>query len=319
MTLPLRESVTVTAGARLHFGLCALAPEWSGAGVTIEAPVTRVTVSRTDGKAEFLAVESEVDRLRAAAVEIAGDRPLRAELLTSPPAHSGLGSGTQIALAAATATARLFGEPDPIAGPLFESLGRANRSRLGAAGFQSGGMLLDPQGAVAAAHGTGVRSVALPAEWRWVVVIPKQGGGMTGSEEAAALRRMPEMTRPFSGGLRRMVLQSLPIAAGLGETPPDPVLFARVLADYGMRVGKHFAPLQGGVFASPAIREWAADRKDRNLPPPAQSSWGPTACAVFGHSDVAEAEARRVRQLLGDEVKVLVTATRNRGATFKER
>ncbi|MFH5804099.1 hypothetical protein [Alienimonas sp. DA493] len=319
MTQFARQSVTVTAGARLHFGLCALAPEWSGAGVTVEAPVTRVTIAATDGPAEFVAPEGEEERLRAAVRAIAGDAPVRAELLACPPAHSGLGSGTQIALAAATATARLLGEPDPVAGPLFEQLGRANRSRLGAAGFLSGGMLLDPLGAIGAAQGTAVRCVQLPAEWRWVIVLPAEGGGVSGEEEAAALRRMPPMSRPFSGGLRRMILQSLPLAAGLGERPPNAVLFARILGDYGMRVGKHFASLQGGVFVSPAVREWAADRKDRNLPPPAQSSWGPAACSVFGSAELAEAEARRVRSLLGDAVTVLVTATRNRGADFKER
>ncbi len=267
MTAPALRSVTVTAGARLHFGLCTLDPEWGGAGVTVEEPATRVAVSVTNGAAEFLAPPDERSRLQAAAAAVALDRPVRAELLSAPPAHAGLGSGTQIALATATATARLFGQPDPLAGPLFESLGRANRSRLGAAGFRSGGLLLDPTGKLAEAKGTGVRSVPLPPEWRWMIVVPHRGGGITGAEEASALKRLPDMTRPFSGGLRRMILQSLPLAAGLGEKPASARLFARILGDYGARVGRHFAPLQGGVFASPAVREWAADRKDRRLPP----------------------------------------------------
>ena len=311
------RTVTVTAGARLHFGLCSLAPEWGGAGVTIAAPVTRVEVAEIDGPAEFHAPPGEEGRLRAAVEAIAGERAVRAELLTCPPAHVGLGSGTQIALAAATATARLLGEPDPLAGPLFERLGRANRSRLGDAGFRSGGLLLDPFGALAAAAGTGVRSVALPAEWRWVVVVPHDGPGISGGEEAAALRRLPPMSRPETGGLRRMIFQSFPLAAGLGEVAPDATLFARVLGDYGLRVGRHFAPLQGGVFASPAVRLWAKDREERGFPPPAQSSWGPTACTVFGRPEIAEAEAEHLRRLLGEEATVIVTATRNRGATFR--
>ena len=313
------RTVTVTAGARLHFGLCALGPVWGGAGVTVAAPVTRVEVAATDGPAEFRAPPGEAGRLRAAVTAVTGDRPVRAELLTAPPAHVGLGSGTQIALAAATAAARLLGEPDPEAGPLFERLGRGHRSRLGAAGFRSGGLLLDAYGRLAAEQGVGVRSLPLPAAWRWVIVTPTAGGGVTGGDEAAALQGLPEFPRPFTNGLRRLITQGLPLAAGEGEAPASAALFARILGDYGTRVGRRFAGLQGGVFASPAVRLWARDRAARGLPAPVQSSWGPTACTLFAAAAMAEAEAEQVRRLLGEAATVTVTPTRNRGAAVQER
>ena len=321
------NSVTITAGARLHFGLCSLAPLWAGVGAYVFDPATRLTVARGEPGGGIAVTTDDgvppgaADRARAAVAAVRADADVRLTLHAAPPSHCGFGSGTQLMLAAATAAARLLGEFDPDPRELAAALGRAGRSRLGAAGFRSGGLLLDPFGAAAAAEGVGVRSVALPTDWRWVIVTPSETGAVAGPEEVAALAALPALPRPTENGLRRMIRESLPVAVGRAgpDTAPDAALFARVIGDYGARVGRHFAPVQGGVFASAAVRLWAADRRDRGLPPPVQSSWGPAACAVCADTGEADAEADEVRRLLGDAATVAVTATRNGGATIQER
>ena len=312
------RSVTVTTGARLHFGLCSLAPSWGGCGVMLEEPQTRVTASLADESA----VLAPTFCAGTAAAAVRAVRPpgagVRVEVEAAAPRHAGFGSGTQLTVAAATAVARLFGEPDPVPEELAVALGRGNRSRLGAAGFRSGGLLLDPLGAIAAARGDGVRSVTLPADWRWVVVRPRAANPVAGAAEAQSLAALPPMPRPVVAGLRRIVREILPLAAGAGPAPADAALLARVLGDYGARVGAHFAEIQGGTFASPAVRRWAADRADRGDPPPVQSSWGPTAAVPHASVASAAAEAEHVAALLGDAAEVTVAATRRRGASVVE-
>ena len=242
---------------------------------------------------------------------------VRLEIETVAPLHGGFGAGTQLTVACATAVARLFGGPDPVPESLAVRLGRGARSRLGAAGFRSGGLLLDPLGALAARRGDGVRSVILPAEWRWLVVHPRGPAALSGEAEGRALAELPAMSAPRVSGLRRIVRDILPLAAGVGG-PPDAALLARALGDYGNRVGRHFAAVQGGTYAHPCVREWAADRRGRGAPAPVQSSWGPTAAALHPTADTAAAEADHLAGLLGDAATVFVTPTRRRGADVTE-
>ena len=312
------HAVTVTTGARLHFGLCSHAPSWGGAGVMVEQPATRVTATRADESVlvgPTRCVEKAAEAVRLVRPHGAG---VRVEIETAAPLHGGFGAGTQLTNAAALAITRLFDEPDPVPEELAATLNRGARSRLGAAGFRSGGLLLDPLGALAARRGDGVRSVMLPAEWRWLVVHPKGSSGVSGQSEADALASLPAMTAPRVGGLRRIVRDILPLAAGAGGAAPDAALLARALGDYGARVGRHFAPAQGGVYAHPCVREWAADRAGRGAPAPVQSSWGPTAAVLHPSEETAAAEADHLATLLGGAATVFVTATRRRGADVVE-
>ena len=313
--------VTVTAGARLHFGLCSLSPLWGGAGVMVEEPATRVAAVR----AAVASVHAPTPILEKARSAVEAVRPpgvgVRVEVHACPVPHAGFGSGTQVSLAVATAVTRLLDLPDPDPATLAGKLDRGGRSRLGTAGFRSGGLLLDPLGAAGAARGDGVRSVQLPADWRWVVVSPRNAAGkvagvISGGAEADALASL-SMPLSQSGGLRRMVEMAFPLAAGGEEEPPDARLLARIIGDYGTRVGGVFAGVQGGVFAADPVRAWAEDRAIRGLPAPAQSSWGPTACTLAADPAEAAAEVMRARTLLGDTANVFATPTRNRGADVR--
>ena len=74
--------------------------------------------------------------------ETAAGHPLRVVLHRAAPAHCGLGSGTQLALALGSAFADAHGlKLDSRS--LAAMLGRGERSGIGIAGFEHGGLLLD--------------------------------------------------------------------------------------------------------------------------------------------------------------------------------
>ena len=297
------RTVTVTTGSRLHFGLSSPAPHWGGAGAMIDEP--RTVVRATPGHGiDVHAPPHERERMRRVADLFLGDDPgVRMELLQSPPPHAGFGSGTQVAVATAAAVCRVLGKP--FSEEDAARTGRGRRSRLGTAGFFRGGLLFD------AGHGgEPVASVPAPDDWRAVVVTPDDGDAVAGSAEQAALDDLPPYPAALAARLRSLAETELPRAV----REANPPAFTRLLGEYGTLVGRHFAPLQGGVFASAAIREWADRRIAAGLCPPVQSSWGPTACVVCGADD-AERVADETRNVCGGGVRVV--RFRNRRAEVR--
>ena len=293
-------TVTVATGARLHFGLSSLAPAWGGIGAMIDEPRTVVRATRAD-RIEVDAPPGPRDRMaKVAAAFVPAGQAVRLELLAAPPPHAGFGSGTQLAVATAAAVCRLFDRPFGLADA--GRTGRGCRSRLGTAGFFTGGLLFD------AGHGgEPVRRVSVPDDWRAVLVTPRDGEMVAGPQEGAALRELPAYPPDLTRRLRGLSLRGLPAAV----RRDDLATFARLLGEYGTLVGRHFAPLQGGVHASPAVRRWAEHRR---AGVPVQSSWGPSACVVCRAADADDAAAE-AREVCGSGVRVV--AFPNEGATVR--
>ena len=96
--------VTVTVPARLHLGLLdlhgGLGRRFGSLGVALEGPRTRLTAVPAPGIEVEGPDRQRVARYAAAmAAQIGYDGGLRIEVEESVPAHNGLGSGTQLALA----------------------------------------------------------------------------------------------------------------------------------------------------------------------------------------------------------------------------
>ncbi len=155
-------SVEATTGARLHFGLLCRdkgsAWHYGGVGMMVSSPGWRVRVSVAQAD-EVVTANGEVDEAAARADSVVKQcraflpelAPLRVELLESSPLHSGLGAGTQLALAVASAARLLAGNPQgDSTTALAQRLNRVRRSAIGTAGFERGGFLVD--------HGQPVRA-----------------------------------------------------------------------------------------------------------------------------------------------------------------
>ena len=260
----------------------------------IDGPVTCVRLSRA---AETNVQGPERDRAAQALsrmvehLAVSGGHALR--IASAMPAHAGLGSGTQLALAVATAVRRLHGIAPDLRGDAVR-LGRGARSGVGIGLFEQGGLVLD------GGHGEGhdalpplLARLAVPEAWRALLLLDPAGHGLSGVAERTAFAALPPMAETDTAAICRLVLmQALPALA-----EADLPRFGRTITQIQERLGDYFAPAQGGRFTSSRVTHALAALRRLGASGVGQSSWGPTGFAFAGD----EAEAHRLRDgLLAD-------------------
>jgi beta-RFAP synthase len=310
-----RDTVFVEAAARLHFGLIdlrgALGRWFGGIGAAAPAPTILVSASAAD----TLEVEgADTDRAAVFARRflsssgIAGGARLRVH--RTLPAHAGLGSGTQLALAVGRALAELYGVAAD-APTLAGMVGRAQRSAIGTWAFAGGGLILE--GGRRREHEGAAPLLArlsFPPTWRCIVAVPASMPGISGHEEDAAFARMPPPPERDAERVAHLVLMALLPAVA----DADLATFGAALSAIQAINGRWFAPVQGGTFAPGPSEELVRSMADWGASGVGQSSWGP---AVYGIVDGEQAGltlAERVRDVLGATGSVYEGPFRTGGA-----
>ncbi|HID20824.1 MAG TPA: beta-RFAP synthase [Planctomycetaceae bacterium] len=346
------QTVEMITGARLHFGFLAGArpapgdtsdseasSAWrsgrvfGGVGMMIDSPRIRLRVDATfptaptkDGgghvagpeglPAEIVAPQPWRDRIGAVLKRfpVAPDASQRAfyrvVLQETIPPHVGLGAGTQLALAVAAATATLRGEPID-AQRLAQRAGRGLRSAIGLYGFLHGGLIVDAGKRPGDPVSPLAMRTALPESWAVVLACPSGSEGLSGQREQDAFAHLPPMPTDLTGRLCQLVLTGL-MPAALQRSYFE---FGEALFEFNRLVGKYFAPIQGGAYASEAAAEWVRFVRNRGVPAVGQSSWGPTLFAICPDGPTAERLAAATRdQPRWRDWSVAVTAPRNASA-----
>jgi beta-RFAP synthase len=238
--------------------------------------------------------------------------PRRLVIEQSAPEHAGLGTGTQLGLAVAGVLARSF---DLNAGPveLARRIGRGARSALGLHGFEMGGLLVDG-GKVGAGSAPLLARLPFPEAWRLVLVLPG-GVGLHGSGEQQAFARLAgRLSVSATETLCRLVLLGMLPALAEGDLDA----FGEALFDFNARVGEAFAAEQGGTYSGPAVADVVGRLRAGGVKGVAQSSWGPTVCAVVEDEEHAAHLARRTAAQLGSDTTVWVSRGMNEGARIEE-
>ena len=317
---PAVRKISVIAPARLHFGF--LDPDGTGArrygsvGLALNAPVASISVERASALQvvgpQAQRVRAFVERLRARCNFPA---QARVEIHEAIDEHAGLGSGTQLGLAAGLALSRLY-ERDIPAREVAAIVGRGNRSGIGVGAFEAGGFLVDGGRSAEEEVPSIVARIAFPEEWRIVLVFDNASRGLHGVDEVAAFASLPRFSEVASGGLCRLVLlQALPALAGR-----DFDLFSNAIGELQRITGDHFSSAQGGRFASPRVARVLQWFEDRGVHGIGQSSWGPTGFAIV--SSQAEAERLvgelRAENLVDPAISVKVCAGRNEGGVIED-
>jgi beta-RFAP synthase len=319
----LRE-IVITTGSRLHFGLFAYGHagrrQFGGIGVMIERPgfVMRAgpaAANELDCGIWRNRVTELLSRLRDAGPAGAAFGALRLEILASPPAHAGLGSGTQLGMAVAKACSILAGERDAPAVELARRAGRGLRSAVGLYGFQQGGLLVEAGKCAAEELSPLVARVDFPAEWRFILVRPQGAAGLAGTEETSGFARLPPMPEALTDRLCRLALTEIVPAAIEANFKAA----SAAIGEYGRRVGGHFAAVQGGVFADERMRR-LAEKMPSNLRGVSQSSWGPTMFVLCPGADVAGGVVAELsRDPAAADCEFTIAAPLNRGATIERK
>lgn len=315
------DSIAVEAPARLHLGFLdlngGLGRRFGSLGLTIEGPCTRLRVAPA---AEFSAEGPSAERVLGYARAFAAARGISggAHILVDEviPEHSGLGSGTQMALAVGTALERLHGLASA-SREIARTLGRGRRSGIGIGAFEDGGFIVDcgrDEQTRDAVPPLALR-LPFPEDWRILLLFDQRGQGLHGERERHAFAELPEFPAATAGHLCRILLMQ--VVPGLLEQGFEPV--AAGIGAIQRAVGAHFAPAQGGCFASPAVAaalDWALAQGFAGV---GQSSWGPTGFVLTEDADRAHWLEQGLRARFGalSPLRLRSVAGRNLGAHIR--
>ncbi len=296
------EAVFVEAPARLHFGVLDLRGDlgrrFGGIGAAVPAPSVLLEARPA---AELNAEGPDAGRALEFARRFARhhglDLRLHFCLHRSIPVHAGLGSGTQLGLAVARASAELSGLPTDVAA-LARAVERGRRSGVGTWTFAYGGFVLEG----GRAPGEGAERVApllvrlpFPEAWRVVVAVPRGKPGLAGDDEAAAFARLPPPSAREVERVSHLVLmQLLPALADA-----DLAAFGAALGAVQRITGGWFASAQGGAFAPGKTAELVERLRAWGAVGVGQSSWGPAVYGLVGEPDASRALAEQARMVMG--------------------
>jgi len=279
--------VFVEAPARLHFGVLDLRGDlgrrFGGIGAAVPAPSLLLEAHPAP----------ELQAQRFAAFHRIPPR-VRLCLHRTIPPHAGLGSGTQLALAVARATAELYGLPTDVT-TLARAVDRGRRSAVGTWTFALGGFVLEGgRRAGDEAPAPLLARLLMPAAWRCVVVTPAGKPGLAGDEEAAAFGRLPPPAAAEVARVAHLVLMQLLPAVAVA----DLAAFGAALTEVQRITGGWFAPAQGGVFAPGETGELVEQLRRWGAIGVGQSSWGPAVYGIVADAGAAAALVGRVRAML---------------------
>lgn len=312
------EAVKVTAPARLHLGFLdlngGLGRRYGSIGLAIDEPATELVLQRAP---EMSATGPEAERAGRAIARVGEMLELsgryRIDIARAIPAHAGLGSGTQLALAAGMALARLEGLDQ---GPrtIGEMETRGARSAIGIATFECGGFVVDGGKGSSDRAPPVLMRADFPPEWRILLVLDHNIQGVHGDRELQAFAALPPFPEGRAAHLCRLVLMRL--MPSLIEK--DIEGFGAAISEIQAIVGAHFACAQGGSpWSSPAVGRLVARLAAAGAVGIGQSSWGPTGFAFAETEAIAQnLYCSFVEDAKAQGLEMLLVRGRNTGASI---
>jgi beta-ribofuranosylaminobenzene 5'-phosphate synthase len=327
--------IEVRTCARLHLGLLDNNGEHGRLYGSIGLAVDQPSLVLRAEKSESLIIEGmETERVSIYAQRFIDRYGVPAgaclNLLTGIPAHVGLGSGTQIALAVGTALARLAGldlstEEIALAG------GRGVRSGIGIATFQHGGFVLDGGHRVLQKPDSSSETQAtqiekdrvppilfrhpVPKDWHFVTVIPGNAQGFSGENENSAFLHLPKTGPQLVEKVSWLLLMKM--LPSLVET--DIAGFGQALTGIQRMIGDCFASVQDGSFSNPVSGKLIEFLLEKGAAGAGQSSWGPAVYGLVKGNESARRLKKEVQAFLAGlgGGQAFCVRPRNRGAVIK--
>jgi beta-ribofuranosylaminobenzene 5'-phosphate synthase len=285
---PSPASVTVTVPARLHLGFLdlngGLGRRFGSIGLAINGLKTSITFNAAS---QLRVTGPENERVRGylqamqRALDIENTCHVRIDEVV--PAHAGLGSGTQIALAVAAGVRRFHGLPLDVRGDAVR-LERGARSGVGIGLFDHGGLVVDGGRGPLTTAAPVVSRMPFPEQWRILVVLDPHRQGVHGPDEREVFSKLAPTSDGEAAHLCRLVLmKALPALAEC-----DIAGFGSAIKEMQVLLGDYFAAIQGGSrFSSPDVAAALAALEDEGAYGIGQSSWGPTGFAFAPSAEEA--------------------------------
>ncbi|PWJ80489.1 beta-RFAP synthase [Pseudaminobacter salicylatoxidans] len=306
------NSVTIKVPARLHLGFLDLsgdaARRFGSLGLPLSGPETIVTLARAhENSAEGPDAARAGEHLKRLCRHLGIHTGHRLVVEQAIPPHAGLGSGTQIAIAVAAALRTLHKMPlDTAADAIL--LGRGERSGIGIASFESGGVIVDAGKDDSGRQPPVVARLPFPDDWRAILILDHNQNGIHGAEEIDAFRALPPFPAASAGEICRHVLMGVMPALVERDLPA----FGAGITAIQSLIGAYFASAQGGIFTSKRVEDVANRLATAGATGIGQSSWGPTGF-VFAPAAQAEAIVRKAGSL-PPGIETRIVRGRNSGA-----
>jgi len=314
--------VYVKTPARLHFGLIDLNGNlgriFGGLGLGIDRPNVILEVEKS-GKFTFTGERTALfQALTKRFLETYNIQDnVNMHVKQTIADHVGLGSGTQIALAVATALAKLFNVKASTQ-ELAVAMGRAQRTGVGTAVFDQGGFVID--------GGKIYRQLPspkfpplifrkpFPEDWHFVVGLPNAKHGLANDEEKTAFQQSPPMSSEEVGKICRLIVMKLLPALIDAEI----ATFGEALTQIQAAIGDHFASVQGGRYSNATTAEGILLLQKLGACGIGQSSWGPAFYGLFPQEKALDAKLKLEAFLKEDTGgKVFIARPNNKGAYIK--
>ncbi|HSH88016.1 MAG TPA: beta-ribofuranosylaminobenzene 5'-phosphate synthase family protein [Methylophilus sp.] len=315
---PIR-AVSVTTYGRLHLGFFDLSGQvqrrFGSVGVAIDAYQTALTISRQSQQSDIdpWAVNILQQHLKSVAADNQDDQ-LDLNIHQAIPRHSGLGSGTQMALAIGTGVNTLLNQPIYSAN-IAAIHHRGGRSGIGIATFDHGGLVVD--------GGRGPETIvppllarhAFPAEWHFLLIVDQSRDGLHGNGEKTAFKALPPQTPAATKDIQhQLLMQGLPALA-----ERDFQAFSAFVGALQRYNADYFAPAQGGPYASQSVANILNGFKQQGFHGVGQTSWGPTGFVLLPSKEEAmQIQAALLQRYATDpHLSFIVTAAINNPARIE--
>ena len=317
-------TVYVKTPARLHLGLIDLNGNlgrvFGGLGVGIDRPNVVLEISKSytftvRGLEKELVTSFAKKFFEKYKIIPVADIHVRRTI----PAHVGLGSGTQLALAVAVGLAKLYDIKDSVQSFAL-TMGRMRRTSVGTSIFEKGGLVVD--GGKIFENGASISDSVppllfrkdFPEDWCFIVAIPKNKKGLANEEETSAFKKMPSMPPELAGKISRLIIMKLlPSLLDI-----EIKAFGEALTEIQSQVGDFFAQAQGGRYSTQVTTKGIELMQKNGAFGVGQSSWGPS---FYGLVRAEESEkmlnTMRVFLKRNGGGKTFVARANNKGAYIR--
>jgi beta-ribofuranosylaminobenzene 5'-phosphate synthase len=226
------------------------------------------------------------------------------------PEHVGLGSGTQMAMAIGSALNAFYNLGLSVR-EIAAVMDRGLRSGIGIGVFEQGGLIVDGGRGVNTITPPVLVHLTIPKDWRFILVFDSRGQGLHGQQEIQAFKSLPPFPQQEAARLCYLLLmQGLPAIAENNIRQ-----FGDVITQLQRSVGEHFAPVQGGVFASGKVAKVMHWLGQQGAVAIGQTSWGPTGFCAVDSAGLAEnlVQEARLRFAASDKLTFSIANARNSG------
>ena len=314
------SSIYVEAPARLHLGFLdlngGLGRRFGSVGLTLDGVATKI-IARPSEQLNVIGDPSgRVQKYAEKFIAYKGlSNNFEIEVVEQILDHSGLGSGTQLAIAVGTAISRLF-ELDCKSSEIAVLSNRGARSGIGIGAFDRGGFLVDAGRNSDSQVPPIISRLEFPSNWRVILIFDQGQRGLYGQDEDASFATLPDFSSQTAEHLCRLVLMQ--ILPAVSEQNID--VFNQGIYELQKCIGEYFASAQGGRYTSPAVAQANSFLESMGVKGVGQSSWGPTGFAFVDSETHAHLMLRKLQSKFENnkDLSFKIVSGKNIGALVKD-